>query len=73
MEILKCPRTAEEQWYERALGDPEQEEKHVEEAEELSLWVHKDIMKLLMQQKKQVDCQVWRTVSSSLSIRYSKC
>lgn len=72
MEMLKCPGTAEEQWYERALGDLEQEEKHVQEAEELSLWVHKDIMKLLMQQEKQVDCQVWHTASSPLSTHYLK-
>lgn len=72
MEMLKCPGTAKEQWYERALRDLEQEEKHVKEAEELSFWVHKNIMKLLMQQKKQVDCQVWNTESSPLSTRYSK-
>lgn len=48
MEMLKCPGIAEEPWYERALGDLEQEENHVKEAEKLSLWVHKDIMKLLM-------------------------
>jgi len=72
LEMLKCPGTAEEQWYERAHRDLEQEGKHVKEAEELSVWVHKDIIKLVMQQNKQVDCQVWHTASSPLSTHYSK-
>lgn len=59
--MLKCPGTAEGQWEERGMEGPRMGGKTRERVRERSLWVRKDIRKVLMQQENEADCKAWHT------------